>query len=393
MEPVSKKYPQIKKYELANGEFKYRFTVYLGIDSDTGKERAVTRSSFNSIKKAELAIDKLKYEFQQGKKPDNNIKTFNDVYLEWDRLYKESGIKMSTYSKAEGYFKNHILPFFGEMKVSKINVRHCEEFALKLSKKLKHFHHVINYAKDVLDTAVRYNYIHSNPFDKANKYPREKKHIKQDNFLETHELKQVLDLALQKDIETYAMLRLLSFCGIRKGELRILTWSDINFVQKTLSIYGSYSYSKHNIGNNISTTKTDEDRRIFLDDKTLEILDEWKKEQTERLHILGINRKDDRNQLLFANTKNKIVKDFYPNMLFNAVLEELNLRHITIHGLRHTHATHLAEAGAPFYGIQNRLGHSITNTTTAAVYIHITDELKKRTLSIYLEYLNSKGVF
>mgnify|MGYP003484380205 CR=1 FL=1 len=55
------------------------------------------------------------------------------------------------------------------MKVFKINIRHCEDFALMLSKKTKYFHHIINYASDVLDTAVRYGYIHSNPFKKEYK--------------------------------------------------------------------------------------------------------------------------------------------------------------------------------------------------------------------------------
>lgn len=113
----------------------------------------------------------------------------NEVYLEWDKLYKASGIKMSTYSKTEGYFKNHILPYFGEMKVSKITVRHCEEFALKLSTELQYFHHVINYAKEVLEMSVRFGYIHTNPISKMNKYPKEKKHVMLDNYLETHELK------------------------------------------------------------------------------------------------------------------------------------------------------------------------------------------------------------
>ncbi|MFF5995212.1 site-specific integrase [Lysinibacillus sp. KU-BSD001] len=393
MKQVSKKYTQIKEYKLKNGETKYGFTLYLGVNPDTGNDKSVTRSSFNTVKQAELAIDKLKYEFRLGRNPESNLKKFKEVYAEWDAQYKASGVKMSTYSKTEGYFKNHILPFFGEMKVSKITVRHCEEFSLMLSKKLKHFHHVINYTKDVLETAVRYSYIHTNPFYKMHKYPREKKHIKQDKYLETHELKLVLEFAAQKDFETYAMLRLLNFSGIRKGELRILTWSDINFEQKTLSIYGSYSYSKHNNGDNISTTKTAEDRRLYLDDKTLEVLKEWKQKQVEHLAILGVPCKADSNQLVFANTKNNIVKDYYPNKLFNAVLAELKLRQIVIHGLRHTHATHLAESGAPFYGIQQRLGHSSNQNTTVGFYIHPTEQIKQLTLSTYMDYLNSKGIY
>lgn len=393
MQQVSKKHRQIKKYTLKNGEVKYKFTVYLGIDPDTGKEKPVTRSSFNTVKEAEFAIDKLKYEFKQGMKPNDQRKTFNEVYLDWVLYYKASGIKMSTYSKTEGYFKNHILPFFGEMKVTKITVRHCEEFALKLSTELQYFHHVINYAKEVLEMSVRFGYIHTNPISKMNKYPKEKKHVMMDNYLETHELKKVLEHAATRGFEAHALIRLLAFSGIRKGELRILTWGDLNFEQKTLSIHGAYSYSKHNNGNNISTTKTAESRLIYLDDKTLEILSVWKQKQFERLTILGINPKDNDNQLIFTNSKNHIVKDYYPNKIFNEILDELNMRHVVIHGLRHTHATHLAEAGAPLYGIQQRLGHAISNSTTIGFYIHPTDTVKKITLVDYMDYLNSKGIY
>lgn len=73
------------------------------------------------------------------------------------------------------------------------------------------------------------------------------------------------------------------------------------------------------------------------------------------------------------------------------------MRHVVIQGLRHTHATHLAEAGAPLYGIQQRLGHAISNSTTIGFYIHPTDTVKKITLVDYLidymDYLNSKGIY
>lgn len=130
----SKYHPAIKEYHLKDGSKYYRFTVYLGVDSYTGKDKIVTRSKFPSLKAAQVAIDRLKYEFNNGQKPEDLRKTFSDVYEEWEVTYKDSGVVMSTYSKTEGYIKNHILPFFGHLKVSKITVRHCEQFASQLSK-------------------------------------------------------------------------------------------------------------------------------------------------------------------------------------------------------------------------------------------------------------------
>lgn len=393
MEQVSKKHRQIKKYTLKNGEVKFKFTIYLGVNADTGIPDQVTRSKFNSVKEAELAIDKLKYEYIKGKSPESNRKTFLDVYNEWDEAYKKSGVKMSTYSKTEGYFKNHILPYFSDKKIAKITVRHCEEFALVLKKELKYFHHIINYAKDVLDTAVRYDYIHFNPFDKIKKYPKEGKHIKTDTYLKAYELKQVFDYTSKNDWESYTLLRLLALTGIRKGEMRILTWSDIDYNEKLLKIYGAYSYSKHNLGENISTTKTDENREIPLDDGTLNVLKSWKKKQQVRLQMLGLTPKQDKDQLIFSNTKNTIVKDNYANDIFKKYLELLNMRHIVVHGLRHTHATHLLEANVPREGKKQRLGHSINLDTTEEHYTHVTKIVMDYTLKKYMKYLNSEGIY
>ncbi|MEK4138311.1 site-specific integrase [Kurthia sp. FSL E2-0154] len=149
-------------------------------------------------------------------------KTFSDVYEEWDVLYKNSGIVMSTYSKTEGYFKNHILPFFAHMKVSKITVRHCKKFALQLSKNLKYFQHIINYASDIMNTAVRYEYINSNPFNIA-KIPKEIVHEISDNYLDIEDFKLLISYLPTLDLMTQALLRLLMLTGIRKGELLVLT--------------------------------------------------------------------------------------------------------------------------------------------------------------------------
>lgn len=398
MDQVSKKHPQIKKYTIKNGEVKFKFTLYLGVNADTGIPDQVTRSKFKSVKEAEVAIDKLKYEYMKGKKPESNRKTFLEVYKEWDEQYKNSGIKMSTYSKTEGYFKNHILPYFTDKKIAQITVRHCEEFALALKKELKYFHHIINYVKDVLDTAVRYDYIHFNPFDKMKKYPREGKHIKTDTFLETHELKKLFDYTSKDNWESYTLLRLLSMTGIRKGEMRILTWSDVDFENKVLMIQGSYSYSKHNNGNNISTTKTHTDRKILLDDITLEVLSKWRKEQLLRLKMMGLTPKSSEEQLIFSNTKNKIVKDNYANNIFYKYLDILNIRHLGVHALRHTHATHLQEANPHSenirsFGDQQRLGHKSIQDSTTDDYRHVTRKIMEYTLKKYIEYMDSEGIY
>ncbi|WP_342544895.1 site-specific integrase [Lysinibacillus sp. FSL K6-4013] len=387
----SKYHPAIKEYKLKNGSKYYRFTVYLGVDPFTGKDATVTRSKFPSQKAAQVAIDRLKYEFNNGKKPENMRKTFSEVYEEWDVLYKNSGIVMSTYSKTEGYFNNYILPFFGHMKVSKITADHCEKFASKLSSKLKYFHHIISYASDVLDRAIRKKYINSNPFNII-KIPKETIHVINENYLNIENLKLLTTHLPLLDLKVHALLRILIFTGIRKGELLVLKWGDVDFKMKTLNIYEAYSYSKHNNRNNVGPTKSKHSRTIFLDDITLDILKQWQQEQNLRLTQLGIRINKPTEQLIFNNSVNSYLKSYYPNEQLTEVLEVLKLKFITVHGLRHTHATHLGEAHADFVGIQNRLGHLLTKNTTTEHYLHVTDKIKWDTLNSLLAYYKEHGI-
>jgi len=229
MQITSKKYQQIKPYQLKNGTTLFRFTIYLGVNPLTGKEETVTRSKFKTVKQTELAIEKLKFEFSNGQSPAKILKTFNTAYKNWDKSYKESQIITSTYSKTQGYFNNHILPFFGEKKLAKITVAMCEQFAFELSKKLKYFHHIINYASEVMDTAVRHGDIHINPFTRA-KIPKKPPYIKNDNFLEVEDLKKIIQILQEFDLKIHCLLRLLIFSGMRKGEALVLTWSDRGFI-------------------------------------------------------------------------------------------------------------------------------------------------------------------
>ncbi|MEO4054489.1 site-specific integrase [Solibacillus sp. CAU 1738] len=388
----SKYHPAIKPYTLQDGATLYRFTAYLGVDPLTGKDKIVTRSKFATAKQAQIALDKLKYGLNNGQVPENNRKSFVNVHEEWDVLYKESGIVMSTYSKTEGYFKNHIIPFFGDMKVAKITVQHCEEFAVQLSKKLKYFHHIVNYASDVMDAAVRYNYINSNPFRIA-KIPNEQVQEKTDNYLEIQDFKVLLDYCKKLDLKSYALLRLLMFTGMRKGELIAITWSDIDFSEKTLEIYEAYSYSKHNKGNNIGLTKGKRSRNIVLDDQTLEVLKKWQQEQKNLFIQIGIPIKSPDQQLVFSNSVNNFIKLDYSNQLLRKALDVLNLKYITVHGLRHTHATQLTEAEASLISIQQRLGHIEKTNTTDHFYVHVTKKVKINTLNSLLTYLAENNIY
>ncbi len=76
---------------------------------------------------------------------------------------------------------------------------------------------------------------------------------------------------------------------------------------------------------------------------------------------------------------------------FASVLEKAKLmdKGLRIHDFRHTHATLLADEGAPLTAIQQRLGHSSLATTTVKVYAHSTDRRAKEAADLVDQALST----
>ena len=68
--------------------------------------------------------------------------------------------------------------------------------------------------------------------------------------------------------------------------------------------------------------------------------------------------------------------------------KECNIPVISIHGLRHTHASLLLFAGVSIASVARRLGHS-SMTTTQKTYLHIIQELENKDIDLVMRSLSS----
>ncbi|MEQ7106296.1 site-specific integrase [Enterococcus gallinarum] len=368
---------RIKEYVKKNGEKAYMFKLYLGIDQDTKKPIRTTRRGFRTQREARLAIADL--ELNGLSKPESEpqmIHTYEQIYNLWYEEYKTT-VKASTLLKTERVFKNHILPAFGNKPIQDIKPMDAQNQMNNWHKKLVRASMVMNYAGLVFDYAIRMQLINMNP-TKVIKKPVRKESVREDkdmNFYDKDELKKFMAaLENNNNFRAFVYFRLLAFTGMRKGESLALKWSDIDLEKQTL--YINKAVSRSATGLYIQTPKTPSSiRRISIDDKTVSILQEYKKESPDGL--------------VFQSEDGGILSPAKPRKWYLTAMKNLpdDFKQISIHGFRHTHASLLFEAGASIKDVQSRLGHSDIQTTMD-VYTHVSKTAKEQLANRFNNYVD-----
>ena len=296
---------------------------------------------------------------------------FCDYYLRWITVYKEGAIRkitMEKYRMTHSWIKR-LAPNLKVGELTRVTYQELlNEYAKYHEKQTTmDFHHQIKCA--VLD-AVDEGLIDRDPTRKAiikGKTPRNKK----PKFLNQYELHQMLDtLELGKEADWEWFILLVAKTGMRFSEALALTPADFDFGHQIVSVNKTYNY-KGDDGGFLPTKNDSSIRKIQIDWRTVVQFSELVKDLPE-------------NQPIFVNKRP-----------FNSTVNGILARHckeagvpiITIHGLRHTHASILLFAGVSIASVARRLGHSSMNTTQKT-YLHIIQELENKDINIVMRSLS-----
>lgn len=388
---TKKKVSPIKSYKLKNGDLRYEFPAYLGVDPLTGKQKRTLKRGFRSRKEAELALARIKLAVANGTYQQVRAETYQEVYNLWVKQYEKT-VEESTYVKTIGLFKNHILPAMGSYKIQKIHVDVCQKHVDEWASKLKKYRTVKAYAAKVLDFAIKRGYIQTHPFayvDMPTNISKKAKGSDEDepeNFYTRGQLKEFLScLERENNHKAYVLFRLLAYSGMRRGEALALTWNDLDFTANELRINKALSLGKDN-QLYVKSTKTGDARTISMDPKTMDVLKEWKKQQKQEYLVLGFNTMQPK-QLVFSNEQNKHMQLTKNRKWIVHIQNKYKLGKITTHGLRHTHCSLLFEAGASLKEVQDRLGHSDVKTTMN-IYAHVTKKAKEEAIQKFSSFMD-----
>lgn len=378
----------IKKYTTKNGETRYLFQTYLGIDPLTGKERRTTRRGFKTMKEAKQAERNLLLDVEENGLPSNQSDgfqnpTFEELASLWLENYKTT-VKPSTFENVRSKVEKMTEEHFEGMKLKQVTTTYCQKVAIELSKTYVLYGHYLSVINRIFKYAVLMDVLTSNPFDKIIR-PKSRQVQRKGNFLTKEELKEFLKLAQTATLSYFfPLVHLMSYTGLRQGEALALKWSDIDFENKKITV--NKTAVRINGKQSLQTPKTKNSKRVIsIDPNTLSILKSWKKDQIKIYFKNGKYFEGDEN-FIFTSQRAEWVHIHNFIRYFKRFIADHKLKPITPHGLRHTHASLLFSAGVEPKNISDRLGHS-TVQITLDLYTHITEEQRTDTVDKLLEYM------
>ncbi|AZS17417.1 site-specific integrase [Paenibacillus lutimineralis] len=387
-----------QKYMTKDGQ-RWMYKYYGAVDPVTGKKKPSSKRGFMTKKEAQLHAAQTEKEIAEGTfVKEDTTTTFEQVYELWYATNKPSW-KPPTRKAVKSKFDAQLLPRFKNAIVKNITKSFCQDVINKMAEEgFKTVDNYKMYANQIFEFAIEKEIIVKNPMDGVKIPIREDQYIVEEseeeeerNYWEKAEIKKFLDI-MKKDYPfmDYCMFHLFIYSGARKGELLDLRHSDVDFKNKTLRLKKTLYYDKDN-GYMSLTSKTPASRRLIsLDDTTLGLLRKLITEENKS-KIVHIRQQDNpnKNKFIFSRKNGDPLRLAYPNDKLDEIIRIYSLHHITVHGLRHTHASLLFEAGATIKEVQERLGHSDIRMTMN-IYTHVTRTVKELTASRFEKFMESE---
>ncbi|MED4018048.1 site-specific integrase [Sutcliffiella cohnii] len=147
--------------------------------------------------------------------------------------------------------------------------------------------------------------------------------------------------------------------ALRLAEILALSWSDIDFDHQTIIVKNSVDTG---IGGKQKIMKIRSDiRQVMIPSQLLPKLQKHKEEQQLMKEELG-DQYDDEHDLVFPKKGGGVQTPSTVRNRFKRLVEKANIRKITFHDLRKTHASLLVKAGVPLYLVSKQLGYKSVDT-------------------------------
>lgn len=341
---------------------------------------------------------KLKTKIQEYN--DNRGIVTEDVSVKkWFTLWLENTMKPTlkpkSYDAKKRCVEKFIIPYLGGMKVEQVtpmDIQNLINSMIADNYSYSQIQKVYNTISQRYRMAIEQRQVSFNPTTGI-KLPKNLKHsdsISSTKAMSKEEVKKLMTRAYEKypcGTPIYPrgdLIILLLQTGMRVGEALALTWDDVDFHNRFISITKNLVTIKNDDGTKINpatnkpfknltiiqkTPKTSKsNRKIPIGDNALQTLK-------------NIKLYNGKYEYVYANSKGNITSYRVLSRMFEGMLKQADIKgNYSLHTLRHTFASLLFAQGVNDRYISEVLGHS-SLSVTHKVYIHIINDLKNKEIN------------
>lgn len=362
------------------GKESWEVRAFLGKDAVTGRKQYVTRTVHGTRREAEVALGRLLGEVDDG---DHAVRpgTVGELCELWF-AQTEPDLSPSTAPQYRRLLDKRILPRWGNVPLRRLRTADLDLWYAQLRKKgavnggplapnsVMRIHAVLRRA---LGQGVKWGWLPTNPaanvtLPKARKQPM--------TLPEPADLARLIAAAAEVNATLPAYFRLAAATGARRGELCALRWKHVDFERRRLTIErGIVVGADQELIE--KDTKTHQARRVTLDEDTAAIVLAHRDRCAELVHDCGGELTPE--SFLFSHEVDfsKPWRPNYATLAFGRLRDQLGLRGVNLHQLRHFSATQLLSLGIDIRTVSGRLGHANTSTTLD-IYAHFVEQADER---------------
>jgi integrase len=350
---------------------------YVVVDLDRGpdgKRRQKWHGGYATRREAEAARVEILHEMSAGTYVEPTTTTLEEwVEGTWLPL-TERRVKPSTLDSYRRNLRNHVLPRLGRRQLRQVNAAMLNRLYVELEssgnlrtgmgldpKTVRYVHTIIH---KLLADAVDLGLVKTNAADKATP-PEPKARAPQGPKAWTAaELAAFIRLVEGHRLE--AAWNLAAFTGMRRAEILGLRWHDIDLVNRRLEIRQTLVAVGYEVVT--SSPKTHQARAVDIDEVTCELLRKHRTRRDRDRAQWGAGYQD--GDLVFSREDGSPIHPHTLSQAFERIVKRSGLPKISLHGLRHTHATLGLAFGVHEKVVAERLGHQSV-AFTMKQYAHV----------------------